>query len=79
MSGELSESAEKLSAPAGSFDKLDFDASLLLSEPHAAAQATQRSVKDIQERLAVMVMRHSRAQGSQPDAATESPADVGPG
>ncbi|XP_028277545.1 gem-associated protein 5 [Parambassis ranga] len=77
VNGELS--AEKLSAPPSRFDKLDFDASPLLSEPHAAAQATQRSVKDIQERLAVMVMWHSRAQGGQPDAATGSPADVGPG
>ncbi|XP_042354828.1 gem-associated protein 5 [Plectropomus leopardus] len=47
------------------FDKLDFDASLLLSEPHAAFQAIQRSMREIQERLAAMVLKHGRAQGGQ--------------
>jgi len=47
------------------FDKLDSEASPLLSEPHAACQATQRSVRDIQERLAAMVLQHSRAQAGQ--------------
>lgn len=42
---------------------LDFDASLLLSEPHAACQATQREVKDIQERLSALMLQHSRANG----------------
>lgn len=49
-------------------DKLDFDASVLLSEHHAACQATQRSVREIQERLATMVLKHSRAQGGQLDS-----------
>uniref|UniRef100_A0A8C3G1C8 Gem nuclear organelle associated protein 5 n=1 Tax=Cyclopterus lumpus TaxID=8103 RepID=A0A8C3G1C8_CYCLU len=46
-----------------SCEKLDFDASALLSERHAACQAAQRSVGEIQERLAAMVLKHSRAQG----------------
>uniref|UniRef100_A0A7N8WQZ1 Gem (nuclear organelle) associated protein 5 n=1 Tax=Mastacembelus armatus TaxID=205130 RepID=A0A7N8WQZ1_9TELE len=50
---------------------LDFDASLLLSEPHAACQATQRSVTEVQERLAAMVLQHSRAQGGQLDPGEE--------
>ncbi|KAF1378166.1 hypothetical protein PFLUV_G00187570 [Perca fluviatilis] len=49
----------------GSVGELDFDASALLSEHHAACQATQRSVREIQERLAAMVLQHSRAQGGQ--------------
>ncbi|KAM9347919.1 gem-associated protein 5 [Symphorus nematophorus] len=50
------------------FDKLDFDASLLLSEHHAVCQAAQRSVREIQEQLAAMVLQHSRAQGGQLDS-----------
>ncbi|KAM7374027.1 hypothetical protein PAMP_006704 [Pampus punctatissimus] len=56
-------------------DKLDLDASLLLSEPHAACQATQRSVSEIQERLAAMVLQHGRAQGGQLDGG-EKQADA---
>ncbi|CAK6979066.1 gem-associated protein 5 [Scomber scombrus] len=54
-------------------DKLDFDASPLLSERHAACQAAQRSVREIQERLSSMVLQHSsRAQGEQLDADVSS-------
>ncbi|XP_051257199.1 gem-associated protein 5 [Dicentrarchus labrax] len=59
--------------PATRLDKLDFDASLLLSEQHAACQATQRSVIEIQERLAAMVLQHSRAQGPQLDSGEKEP------
>uniref|UniRef100_A0A3B4XQ96 Gem nuclear organelle associated protein 5 n=1 Tax=Seriola lalandi dorsalis TaxID=1841481 RepID=A0A3B4XQ96_SERLL len=52
-------------------DKLDFDASLLLCESHAAYQATQRSVRQIQERLSAMVLQHSHAQGEQLDSGEE--------
>ncbi|CAJ1063279.1 gem-associated protein 5 [Xyrichtys novacula] len=45
--------------------KLDFDVSLLLSETHAVCQAAQRSIREIQERLKVMVLQHSRAQSGQ--------------
>ncbi|XP_072230388.1 gem-associated protein 5 [Leuresthes tenuis] len=61
------------------FDKLDSEVSPLLSEPHAAFQATQRSVRDIQERLAAMVLQHSRAQAGQHSSGDErdasSPSD----
>lgn len=40
---------------------LDFDASVLLSELHATHQETQREVKDVQERLAAIMLQHSRA------------------
>ncbi|XP_029956587.1 gem-associated protein 5 isoform X2 [Salarias fasciatus] len=39
------------------------DASLLLSEPHASLQSSQRAVRQIQERLSSMVTQHSRARG----------------
>uniref|UniRef100_A0A8C3G1B7 Gem nuclear organelle associated protein 5 n=1 Tax=Cyclopterus lumpus TaxID=8103 RepID=A0A8C3G1B7_CYCLU len=58
-----------------SCEKLDFDASALLSERHAACQAAQRSVGEIQERLAAMVLKHSRAQGGQLDPG-ENEADA---
>ncbi|KAL6098373.1 gemin5 [Pungitius sinensis] len=45
--------------------ELDPVASALLSERHAACQAAQRSVGEIQERLAAMVLKHSRAQAGQ--------------
>lgn len=48
-------------------DKEDFDASLLLSEPHAAYQATQRSVRGVQEQLSAMMSQHRRAQGGRLD------------
>lgn len=50
-------------------DALDFDASLLLSEPHAACQATQREVRDVQERLSALMQQHSRANGGHLEAA----------
>ncbi|XP_068187282.1 gem-associated protein 5 [Antennarius striatus] len=37
------------------------DASLLLSRPHATLQATQVSVREIQDLLAAMVLQHGRA------------------
>lgn len=46
----------------------DFDASILISEPLAARQAVQRSVREIQERLTTMVQQHSRAQREQLDS-----------
>lgn len=46
-------------------DKLDFDASLLLSECHAAYQATQRSVREVQEKLSAMVQQHCGVQEGQ--------------
>ncbi|XP_051793903.1 gem-associated protein 5 isoform X2 [Acanthochromis polyacanthus] len=60
-------SEEKL-RPATRLDELDFDASLLLSERHAACQASQRAVKEVQERLSIMMLQHSRAQGGHPDS-----------
>lgn len=48
-------------------EKPDFDASLLLSGPHAAYQATQRSVKGVQERLSAMMLQHGRVQGGRLD------------
>lgn len=48
-------------------DGLDFD--VLLSEQHAAHQAAQRSVTEVQGKLSAMVLQHSRAQGDQPDPA----------
>nr|XP_019952606.1 PREDICTED: gem-associated protein 5-like [Paralichthys olivaceus] len=65
VNGESSESGKSVHSPTGSLDDLGFDASLLLSESHAACQATQRSVREIQEQLAAMVQQHSRAQGGQ--------------
>lgn len=47
-----------------SIDGLDFD--VLLSEKHAAHQAVQRSVTEVQGKLSTMVLQHSRAQGDQP-------------
>lgn len=67
VNGGLSESGENVCPPTRRPDKLDFDVSLLLSEPHAACQAMQRSVREIQERLATMVLQHSRAQREQLD------------
>uniref|UniRef100_A0A7N8YHC7 Gem (nuclear organelle) associated protein 5 n=1 Tax=Mastacembelus armatus TaxID=205130 RepID=A0A7N8YHC7_9TELE len=73
---DISEVEEKVCPPLR-LGNLDFDASLLLSEPHAACQATQRSVTEVQERLAAMVLQHSRAQGGQLDPGEEQ-ADVAP-
>ncbi|XP_068456431.1 gem-associated protein 5 [Clinocottus analis] len=58
------DASDESAGPAGR-DELDFDASALLSERHAACQAAQRSMGEIQERLAAMVLKHSRAQGGQ--------------
>ncbi|TKS83312.1 Gem-associated protein 5 [Collichthys lucidus] len=71
LNGGVAESEESVSPVTGRVDQLDFDASLLLSERHAACQATQRSVRDIQERLAAMVRLHSRAQTD--DSPTQVP------
>lgn len=65
VNGGVSESEESVCPATTRFDKLGFDASLLLSELHAACQATQRSMRELQERLAAMVLQHSRAQGGQ--------------
>uniref|UniRef100_A0A667XLE8 Gem nuclear organelle associated protein 5 n=1 Tax=Myripristis murdjan TaxID=586833 RepID=A0A667XLE8_9TELE len=48
-------------------EKINFDASVLLSEDHAACQAIRRSVAEIQERLAAMVAQHSSGQQLDPD------------
>ncbi|XP_029304088.1 gem-associated protein 5 [Cottoperca gobio] len=65
VNGGVSESGQSVCPATRRFDNLDFDASVLLSERHAACQASQRSVREIQERLAALVLRHSRAQGGQ--------------
>ncbi|XP_061596575.1 gem-associated protein 5 isoform X2 [Cololabis saira] len=80
-----SEQEEGLSSETQRVDELNFDASVLLSEPHAACQVIQRSVRQIQDRLASIVLQHSRAQGGQQDDdaadgqssadATQSPED----
>ncbi|XP_070839743.1 gem-associated protein 5 [Chaetodon trifascialis] len=75
VNGGASESEESVCPATRRSDKLDFDASLLLSERHAACQAVQRSVREIQERLAAMVLQHSRAQGGQLDSG-EKEADA---
>ncbi|XP_068592685.1 gem-associated protein 5 isoform X2 [Cebidichthys violaceus] len=71
--GDASE--RSVSPESRSRGELDFDASALLSERHAACQAAQRSVSEIQERLAAMVLKHSRAQGGQLDSG-EKEADA---
>ncbi|XP_026226843.1 gem-associated protein 5 isoform X2 [Anabas testudineus] len=69
VNGGSSESGENVFSPEvcppRRLEKWDFDVSLLLSETHAACQAMQRSIREIQERLATMVLQHSRAQGGQ--------------
>ncbi|XP_040907522.1 gem-associated protein 5 [Toxotes jaculatrix] len=77
LNGGLSEFRESICPPTSGLDKLDFDASLLLSEPHAAYQATQRSVREIQGQLATMVLQHSQAQAGQLDSGEEQ-ADTPP-
>lgn len=79
MNGGISESEESVCPATRRCDKLDFDASLLLSERHAACQAVQRSVREVQERLAAMVVQHGRAQEEKPDSAekeTDGPAQI---
>lgn len=74
----VSESEE--SATLRSSDELGFDASVLLSEPHAVCQDAQRAVRELQERLALMVQQHSRAQSQHGDEnthAAEESADTG--
>uniref|UniRef100_A0A3Q4HGP8 Gem (nuclear organelle) associated protein 5 n=1 Tax=Neolamprologus brichardi TaxID=32507 RepID=A0A3Q4HGP8_NEOBR len=66
--GGLLESAETQRPVSGSFHKLGLDPSLLLCEPHAACQATQRAVREIQQQLAAMVQQHSQTQGGQLDS-----------
>uniref|UniRef100_A0AAX7T8E8 Anaphase-promoting complex subunit 4 WD40 domain-containing protein n=1 Tax=Astatotilapia calliptera TaxID=8154 RepID=A0AAX7T8E8_ASTCA len=66
-------------ADSGSFHKLGLDPSLLLCEPHAACQATQRAVRQIQQQLAAMVQQHSQTQGGQLDSGEkrdDSPAVI---
>lgn len=65
VNGGVSEAKESVCPVTRASDKLDFDASLLLSERHAAYQATQRSVREIQERLSTIVLQHSRAREGQ--------------
>ncbi|XP_051902291.1 gem-associated protein 5 [Hippocampus zosterae] len=55
--------------------ELDFDASLLLSDAHAAWQAERRAMEGVQQRLAAMVAQHGRnmaANGEQPAGAEQS-------
>nr|XP_015817348.2 gem-associated protein 5 isoform X1 [Nothobranchius furzeri] len=62
-------------------EELDFDVSVLLSEPHAISQAAHRSVKEIQDQLAAMVLQHNRVLGSQLDSGIQqdqSPLSDGP-
>ncbi|XP_074527898.1 gem-associated protein 5 [Halichoeres trimaculatus] len=64
LTNGVSESEERVSSTRRS-GELDFDVSVLLSEPHAVCQAAQRSMREVQERLSAMVLRHNRAQGAQ--------------
>lgn len=48
---------------------------MLLSEPHAACQSVQRAVQEVQERLAAMVLQHSRAQDSDGGGLHQNPAE----
>ncbi|XP_015254322.1 PREDICTED: gem-associated protein 5 [Cyprinodon variegatus] len=66
---ELEESICKRSS---SSKELDFEPSVLLSEPHAACQAIQKSVRDLQERLSAMVLQHSQVRQGQPDSQSQS-------
>uniref|UniRef100_A0A1A8M009 Gem (Nuclear organelle) associated protein 5 n=1 Tax=Nothobranchius pienaari TaxID=704102 RepID=A0A1A8M009_9TELE len=62
-------------------EELDFDVSVLLSEPHAISQAAHRSVKEIQDQLAAMVLQHNRVLGSPLDSGIQqdqSPLSDGP-
>lgn len=68
VNGAVPESEGPVCPGTRTCDKLHFDASLLLSERHAAHQAAQRSVAEVQERLAALVRKHSRAQGGRGDA-----------
>ncbi|KAM9333778.1 gem-associated protein 5 [Pholidichthys leucotaenia] len=67
----------------GGSRKPDFDPSPLLSEPHAACQAAQRSVREVQEQLGVLVLQHGRVQaqqlrpGHEPDHETPEVHDNG--
>ncbi|XP_070699947.1 gem-associated protein 5 [Pempheris klunzingeri] len=76
VNGGAPESEDSVCPATRGCDKLDFNASLLLSEPHAASQATQRSIREIQERLAAMVLQHSRAQGGQHDGEADAPSQT---
>ncbi|XP_061606965.1 gem-associated protein 5 isoform X2 [Phyllopteryx taeniolatus] len=58
--------------------ELDFDASSLLSEAHAACQAERRATEELQERLAAMVALHGRnlaAHGEQDAEAGQQPEE----
>lgn len=73
--GDVSESGESVSPETRTFDDLDLGAYGLLSERHATCQASQRSVREIQERIAALVLRHSRAQVGQLDSGEKEAAD----
>lgn len=49
---------------------------MLFSEQHADYQAAQRSVRELQEKLSIMVLQHSRAQGGQADPAVSDPREM---
>ncbi|KAJ4930287.1 hypothetical protein JOQ06_019292 [Pogonophryne albipinna] len=66
---------ESVSPESRTFDDLVLAAYGLLSERHAACQASQRSVREIQERIAALVLRHSRAQVGQLDSGEKEAAD----
>lgn len=68
LSATNSSPETQMNGGASQSDSLDFDTSLLLSEPHAACQATQREVADIQERLSALMLQHSRANGGHLEA-----------
>ncbi|XP_077361495.1 gem-associated protein 5 [Festucalex cinctus] len=60
------------------FGELDFDASSLLSDAHAACQAERRAAEEVRERLAAMVARHGRnmaASGEQTAEAGQQPVE----
>ncbi|XP_012728852.2 gem-associated protein 5 isoform X1 [Fundulus heteroclitus] len=72
---ELEESVRPTSSRS---KEVDFEPSVLLSEPHAACQAAQRSVREIQERLAAMVLQHSQVQEGQLDSGDKQDSSLLP-
>lgn len=66
--------AEGCPEEAETSDEMDFDASSLLSDAHAAWQAERRATEEAQQRLAAMVAQHGRnvaANGEQPAEAEQ--------
>ncbi|KAM3601720.1 uncharacterized protein V6R79_017715 [Siganus canaliculatus] len=76
MNGDVA--SEHDVSPSTSGFRPDAAAAQLLSERHAAFQATQRSVREIQERLSSLVLQHSRGQvqsAEDEESTTDDPSD----